>query len=120
MAVPKGYGPFEFAKEFFAYEPKPVVDVGFRQFPSDDELFEERKRVAKASPGELGNAENRSFFGFDSLFLGYEPEPFGNVGFGYAAEIVTLGPGNDGLGNLVHVGGRKNEFDVFGRFFERF
>ena len=83
-------------------------------------LIEQRQRVAHRAFG--GTRHQRQRFGVD--LHPFQPADFGEMGNHHRgfdpSEVEPLAARQDGHGHLTDIGGRKNEFGVRRRLFQRF
>ena len=81
---------------------------------------EQRERVAQRAVG-YARDKQRGFVGYSRVLLTRDVlHPVGDSLRRYPVKVEPLAARKDGLRQLVHLGGRKDEDDVLGRFLQRF
>src|SRR6266849_3120392 len=97
-------------------------DLGLGYFAAErgDRGFEHPLRVAHTAAGLAREHPQRRFLGLDALAPCQFLEPLENDRERDTAEIVALEPRQNRLGHFLRLGRREDEFDVRGRFLERF
>ena len=81
---------------------------------------QERERVAHPALGKAGDEVGSLGVNLDALLLTDPPHPRGDDRGADAPKVKPLAAGEDGGGNLVHLGGGEDEDDVLGRLLHDF
>ena len=84
-----------------------------------EELFQERLRVAHRTRGAASDDAEGVRLGQDPFTLTDRGEGFEHLFGADSGEVVALAAGKNGDRNLVRLGGREEELDVSGGFFQR-
>ena len=82
--------------------------------------IEQRERVAHPALGKAGDEVGSLRLNLDALLLTDPPHPRGDDRGADAPKVKPLAAGEDGGGNLVHLGGGEDEDDVLGRLLHDF
>ena len=95
-------------------DPACAVHIGMR-----DRLIENREPVAHRTLGGIGDDRQRLGIGLDAFLDAYLAEMLLQHLGGNPPEVEALGAAEHGDGELLHLGGGEEEFDVRWRFLER-
>ena len=98
-----------------------LMDVFHRDSAGGErqQLFQQRLTIAHRAGGATAKQPERFLVGLEPFGLYDQPQPIDDRFGGDGRKIESLAPRQDGDRNLFRVGGAEDEFDVFGRLFER-